>query len=330
MNIQQELSPILLNLDYRGYCNEPLQFKLESYPDALLRLIDDAKHGLRIYELFAIKRPGDIKKYLWVQIKDVPLRVDMLYRIAREKSSSEYVKCDWPENECPYDIWDEMFYASWDDNPEDSAWLAFKHSDIMHHYLAQCFAVIRQTQQLLKVDGDLLIKNEINHIENLSHQYDYVAHAPFKLTQLSASAVVWERHDENFYLVLGWLLANLDVHSVAYRYGEDYCTFRLICLEQQRRAIATGKDAMEVLEINVLSNGLPNLEPWGSKVTFYDEGLGYGDLYIDSTNGAGCSVKELCEEYALRSKYIMTVQDFGQISGYAQKQNGKVFVYSQR
>ena len=63
------LIPLKLDIDCRGYRNEALPFKVDVYPDALLRLMDDAKHGQRIYELFAIRRPGDVKKYLWVLIK---------------------------------------------------------------------------------------------------------------------------------------------------------------------------------------------------------------------------------------------------------------------
>jgi hypothetical protein len=64
MNSQQKLQPLALDPYCHGYRNEPPPFKVDVYPDALLRLIDDAKHGLRIYELFAIKRLGDIMKYL--------------------------------------------------------------------------------------------------------------------------------------------------------------------------------------------------------------------------------------------------------------------------
>jgi hypothetical protein len=327
MNNQQKLSSLPLDIDCRGYRNEPLPFKVDVYPDALLRLIDDAKHGQRVYELFSTRRPGDVKKYLWVLIKEVTARVVGGYHNARKNDSSEYVKCDWPENECPYDIWDDIFYSSWDGEPEDSAWLNYKHSKTILKYIDQCFLEIKKTQQLLKDTGDLLIKNEIAHLKSVNHSYDYAAHTPFNLTKRSAPATIWERHDEQFYQVLAELIAKPDIRSVAYRYGEDYRALRMLCNEQLRRVSVTGNTLREALEINVLSNSLPNLEPWGCDVIFYDEGLGYGDLYIDPTNGAGCSVKELCENYGKNSKYILTVQDFGEIKQYTRGQCDGMFIY---
>lgn len=322
------LIPLALDIDCRGYRNEPLPFKVDVYPDALLRLMEDAKHGQRIYELFSIRRLGDVKKYLWVLIKEVTARVVGGYQNARKKHSSEYVKCDWPKNECPYDIWDELFYASWEGEPEDSAWLSYKHSDIIRKFIDQCYTEIKHAQQLLKEKGDLLIKNEITYIENLSHSHDYEARKPFNLTKRSAPATVWESHDEQFYQVLAELIAKTDIHSVAYRYGEDYRALRMLCNEQLRRVSVTGKTLSEALEINVLSDSLPNLEPWGCDVIFYDEGLGYSDLYIDTTDGAWCSVKELCEKYGNNSKYLLTVQDFGEIQRYTQELHRNLFFYS--
>ena len=322
------LIPLELDIECRSYRNEPLLFKVDVYPDALLRLMDDAKHGQRIYELYSIRRPGDVKKYLWVLIKEVTWRVSAGYRTAREKDTTEYVKCDWPENECPYDSWDELFYASWDGEPEDSAWLSYKHSNIIRKFIDQCYTEIKQAQQLLKDTGDLLIKNEIAHLESVNHSDDYAAHTPFNLTKRSAPATVWQRHDEHFYKVLAELISKSDIHSVAYRYGEDYRALRMLCNEQLRRVRVTGKTLREALEINVLSNSLPSLEPWGCDVIFYDEGLGYGDLFIDPTNGAGCSVKELCEDYGRSPKYILTVQDFGEIKQYTQEQRGNLFLYN--
>lgn len=325
--MMKTLTPLELDITCRGYRNEPLPFKVDVYPDALLRLIDDAKNGQRIYELYSIRRPGDIKKYLWVLIKEVTWRVSAGYRTAREKPSSEYVKCDWPENECPYDIWDDIFYSSWDGEPEDSAWINCKHSKTILQYIDHCFVEIKLTQQLLKDTGDRLIKNEISYIESVNHDYDYAAHTPFNLTKRSAIATVWESHDNQFYQVLAELITKPDVYSVAYRYGEDYRVLRILCNEQLRRVNISGNKPKEALEINVLSDSLPNLEPWGCDVTFYDEGLGYGDLFIDPTDGVGCSVKELVEKYGRNPKYILTVQGFGEIKQYTQEQIDGVFVY---
>lgn len=321
------LKPLALDIDCRGYRNEPLPFKVDIYPDALLRLMDDTQHGQRIYELFSIRRPGDVKKYLWVVIKEATARVAGGYHNARKKHSSEYVKCDWPENECPYDSWDNIFHASWEGEPEDNAWLSYKHSDIIRKFMHQCYTEIQQAQQLLKDTGDRLIQNEIAHIASVNHTDDYAAHTPFNLTERSAPATVWESHDEQFYQVLAELIAKPDIRSVAYRYGEDYRVLRMLCNEQLRRVSESGKTSREVLEINVLSDSLPNLEPWGCEVIFYDEGLGYGDLFIDPTNGAGCSVKELCEKYGKNPKYILTLQGFGEIKLYRQEQLGNWFLY---
>ena len=64
----------LVQIDLQGhhYRGEPYSFRVEILDHALDHLIEDARNAYRVYELFAIRRPGDLWKYLWVRLIDVP------------------------------------------------------------------------------------------------------------------------------------------------------------------------------------------------------------------------------------------------------------------
>jgi|GEM_PF-3679957 len=131
----------------------------------------------------------------------------------------------------------------------------------------------------------------------------------------------------DFYQVLQELLRSPDISSVAYRYAADDRTFRLICEQQTKRAKFSDDSPMEVFAVHVLNDGLNDVSYPGAEVVFWDEGIGYGDLYVDLSDGGGCTVKELFEKYKRPAKYILTLLDFGEIRGYEKAVLSGCYVY---
>jgi len=50
-------------------------FRVELLDQALGRLVEDARNAYRIYELFAIRTPREVWRYLWVRLLEVPVTV---------------------------------------------------------------------------------------------------------------------------------------------------------------------------------------------------------------------------------------------------------------
>lgn len=112
-----------VDLECHYYRGETHPFSVKLLDHALDFLIEDARNAYRVYELFAIRRPGNIWKHLWVQLIDVPERVWARYRQAR----SAVQRCQsqaWSENALPLLSFDPFFSWRWDDtDPEDECWL---------------------------------------------------------------------------------------------------------------------------------------------------------------------------------------------------------------
>lgn len=99
-----------IDLQHRGYRKETFSFQVQLLDYALDHLIEDAGNAHRVYELLAIRRPGDIWKYIWLHIFDIPERIWESYRRAR-KYSQKFPRCPWPKNAIPLEDFDGFF--SW-------------------------------------------------------------------------------------------------------------------------------------------------------------------------------------------------------------------------
>jgi hypothetical protein len=331
---QNKLS-IELDLTCRGYRDEVLPFRISIHADAVAQLIHDAFRGDRIYELFSILRHGDIKRYLWVRILEAAERIVTRYSHAEGTALSV--------NEYDYPNWDKRLALTWDEEPEECAWHRAKQLPAFKTFIDYWFDRALLSKKLLRQSDDIFIQNEIGLIDSGQHDYEYEIAPPFALTAIGfARDPVKDQYPEWFYEYLGQVLAQPDINSVIYR-SSDLRIFRLLCTEQLKRSTATGahpKDVFRISLLNVLVDGTPdNYFPrasrWGGYVVYSEEGLGHGDLFIDTNRSVGCSAKA-CVEHYWRYKdlplYILTDEYLEEIKGYTREglEGESLFLYKRK
>ena len=304
-----------VELECHYHRGEMRPFSVDLLDHALDFLIEDARNAYRVYEFFAIRRPGDIWKYLWVQLIDVPEQVWTRYRKARSAARGRESH-PWSENALPLLRFDSFFSWCWDDtDPEDECWLRARQGTAFKTYVSRCFTRICQAQDALRESDDPLIRYEIHALQAVNHPYDYQAEIPFTLTNADYVSPVRPKRTSGYYAILCELLARPEVRSVAYRGDKDFQTIRLLCTEQRRRADVSGKRPVDELPICLLSDGVPAVTAWQAFVVFYYEGLGYGDLFIDQTDHS-VSLKDLVEKHDRHWHWLLSYQDEGEIRGY--------------
>lgn len=305
-----------VDLQCHGYRGKIFPFSVELLDHALDHLVEDARNAYRVYELFSIRRPGDIWKYLWVRLLDVPERIWEHYRRAWKQEASEYRPHPWPENTLPLRTFDRFFFWCGDDTePEDECWLRTREGNAFKELAIRFYARITQAQEDLRRGDDPLIQQEIQTLQALRHPYDYEAEIPFLLTSDRYESPTVLKRSAGYYDKLRELLVLPEVQSVACRGDNDWQTIRLICAEQRKRAKAVGKPLRDVLPISILSDGISSIAAWQAWVRFYWEGLGYGDLWVEQQY-LGTSIKDLVEKHERRKLLFFLDEDQGEIQGY--------------
>jgi hypothetical protein len=89
----------------------------------------------------------------------------------------------------------------------------------------------------------------------------------------------------------------------------------MLATEQRQRANQSGQEEWEALPVNALMNKKISNEAWGSKIRFFEEGLHYGNLYIQD-RGLGNNLKELVEVHHRNPvQFILSWHDEGSIEG---------------
>lgn len=316
-----------VNLQCSGYQGKTFPFEVELLDHALDHLIGDTRNAYRIYELFCIRRPGDIWKYLWVRLLDVPEQVWERYRRAKKQKEAEHPPCLWPENTLPLRLFDLFFFWCWDDTkPEDECWLRARQGDAFREWLTSLYVRITQAQEVLRESDDPLIQHEIQAIYSVRHPYDYDDDRPFLLTSDRYESPVISKRSVGYYDKLRELLILPEVQSVACRGADDFQTLRLICTEQRKQAKAVGKQPKDVLPISVLADGVAFTKAWQAWIRFYQEGLGYSDLWVEQQR-LGASIKDLVEKHERRRFLFFLYEDQGEIQGYQRTFGNGWFLY---
>ncbi|SEP38414.1 hypothetical protein [Nitrosovibrio sp. Nv6] len=312
-----------LDLTYLGYRGETLPFRISLRADALPQLIDAAAHGDRIYELFSICRHGDIKRYLWVRAIEAAERIACRYQWISEEAG-------WPKKECHYPKWDNAFYLTWDEQPEECAWHWGKRRPEIKEFVDYWFDRVLAAKELLRQSGDIFTQREISLIDSSKHDYEYETERPFVLTPPGTRYIpVKDQYPEWFYEYLAQILGQCEIGSVSYR-STDLRTFRLMCAEQLKRCVDTNQDPKTVFPVSVMNlrmsnkDYFPRASRWGGYALYSEEGLGYGDLLIDMDRQVGCPPKVLYEQYYRCFSdqwplYILTDEEMGEIRGYKRK-----------
>ncbi|MDQ5910684.1 MAG: hypothetical protein QG599_2781 [Pseudomonadota bacterium] len=212
------------------YCEDNQQesrpFRVKLLDGALDQLMADARQAYRVYELFAIQRPRDIWKYLWVHLIDVPATVWAHYQQASDQMLW-YLRQTWPTQTLPLSGFDQFFCWSGDDTrAEDRCWLKARNGATVKAYITQWLLQIRAAQEALRASNDLLITHEIQAITAVDHPDDYGPARPFVLTSAHYASPTRPKHAPGYYAQLGELLARPDVRSVVYGGRHDFQTLR--------------------------------------------------------------------------------------------------------
>jgi len=313
---------MLISLEGVHYRGEKFFIKVETHNHALTNLILDAKNGYRVYELFSITRPGDIWKYIWLEVIDVPENISKRVEEKYKQFFNEYSFVTWPEQQIPFVEFDNLFYWAGDDTePEDECWLGERTSTTFYSIADEAFKSIKLAQKQISESSDLIIQNELSLIDKSQHYYDYDENSPFKLTYDSYKCVTPLRSAE-YYKKLQGILDSGMANSIASRGSHDFETIKLICREQIKRMI----DPKKILGISVLCNGLDYTLAWGAKVWFYSEGVGESDLWIEQDR-MGETIKCLVEKYDRKRAVYLSHIDEGEIEGYTHEQGDGWHLY---
>lgn len=303
-------------IGHRGR-EEPFRVRINS--DRLQRLINDAERGARLYELSMIKRPGDIWQYLLVELVEAPkpVRERYNYRWAKVQKSSEHRPHPWPENSIPLLEFDDFFIGGWDCEPEDECWLGHRDSKSFHSIADQLLLQVRTAQQRLSW-GDALREFEFAMINTGGHPFDYAPSSRWlagrRLREIDPPSL-----PPGFYKKLATLLDDQSILSVAWRGNGDYDLTRLLCRIQRERANRLKRKATHALTICALANSTYDVGAWGAEVTFFDEGIGYGDLYIEQ-DCLGMELKQLIEtDHRSPGRYVLSAADAPDIEGFAKE-----------
>jgi len=271
---------VKIELQCRPWGEDAIPFHVELLRDTLHRLVADARQCHRLYELMMIRRPGDVLKYLWVRVVNVPRSVESR---CREAAGPE-----WPAGCLPLVKFDTFFYWAWDDTePESSTWLTYREGDEFNKTLNNLFEQARQAQDELRNSDDVLIQTELREMEQHTHHLDRQPNPPFEITFPGSTSFTSPRRTSAYYDKLREVVARPDVRIVSLHNDDDYQTLRILCAEQRRRAMATGQPLIDALTIHVLTDGLPFTRGWRPQIVSWQEGLGYGDLFVDGGASRG-------------------------------------------
>lgn len=312
-------------LDCSGYRKEKIPFHVELDASAIARLIEDAEHAQRVYELFSIRRPGDIWKYVWLRLIELPRRMQARYEEARKKLDSRHgAPHPWPESAIPYQAFDAFFEGYWEDtDPEESCWLMARRGAAFRQFAVGCLVQVREAQGRLRWAHDPLIRHEISQIDSGEHLYEHRTSTPFQITRRDEPPPARQEFDAGYYKKLKELLLLPEIRSVACRSLGDYETVRLFCTEQRERADRCRQPPGRALVINIIADRVIDTDAWDAHVRWHSEGLGYGDLFVEHGFG-GYSIKELVEEHhRISSPFILTTREtgeaIGEIEGYSRE-----------
>jgi hypothetical protein len=317
---------MILNLTCQPFRGDPIPFRVEVRHHALDHLMSDAQEAHRVYELMMIRRPGDVWKYLWVKLLEVPPSVSIMVKSKRE-NAYPHGRCPWPENCLPFSVFDSFFYwcVLGGNDPETECWLNERKSDRFLGYALSLFRRVQVKQQEMLQSSDLLIQAELSAVKALKHHHDMDAYIPFEITTPSYESPTAPKRTPAFYEKLRSLLAMPEISMVAVRGDDDYHTMRVLCEEQRRRSKTSGKPLAHELALHALSDRPSYYSRWGAMVKCWQEGLGYGDLMIN-TKGVYSTFRDHLEAVR-RCRMMLSHRDEGEIKGYSQTQGDGWVLY---
>ena len=169
--------------------------------------------------------------------------------------------------------------ANDDAYPEDIAWGRLKQASALSSFLKEALLETLRAQRSLNT-SDPLIGHLVRQCLARQHPDDFV---PMDVLIGRPNELVRAGHTQAFYDELEVLLNDPAIGSVAYRGDGDYAVLRLLATQQRvRGGNASGKSLQVAFEVNALVNHPVRNDGWDSWIAYYEEGLGHGDLFIET------------------------------------------------
>jgi hypothetical protein len=271
--------------DTGGFDNwrkEPRQrpFVVDIDARPLMVLIDSAAHGVRLYELMSIRRPGDVLHYLWVTFVDMDEDVVESIKEGIDHRHPYEFDNKTPLTGVPFVYFDECFIRQGDDTyPEAATWRHHIDRPEWRLKLTDWFGLICKIQTRLHNTDDYLLQNEMRLVRETRHRLDFTEGVE-RRAQLVAPDFSQSQQNGDFYGKLRTLISQDDVHSVSCPFG-GLAVWRILVEEQVRRAQSSGLPLQEAFNLAGPDHGLGNAvvpEDWGGEVHIPYEGMCIADL----------------------------------------------------
>lgn len=286
-------------------------------------LIEHAAQAHRVYELFSIRRPGDVWEYVTVEIVSASQRLlDLVLAAQAPQDRDHATATDQAKDRLTFGSFNRLFEWCWDDTePEDECWLNHRDGAEMYGYADRLLVRINAAKAALNYD-DPLIRHETDSIERATHPYDYLTSNEWRIACVKHPPRK-PRFSAEFYIRLRKLLNEPLLASVAYAGHGDYMVLRECCAEQVQRVPAAG------LAIYTIDNGPVNNTPWGAHVQYFSEGLGEGQLTVEDGYWRDALFVDLLTTDSRRqSPNVLTTKDRGEIQGYSRTTGDGWVLYS--
>jgi len=299
------------------YMNQPFRVRLDA--GELDALIEDTGQASRIYELMLIERPGDVLDYLWVIPLEVSEKVQERIASARRHAKGQKTRnADvWPDDRMPLTAFDNLFcWAAEDTEPDDEVWLRFRESSDMRSFIRSLFAAAVAAQNQL-ASGDALQRHVYSQLRAGAHPYGFISRQDARTKCRNTGRAGGDRDTSAFYDTLSRLLKDPELAAVAYRGSGDYRVLRMMATEQRRRANYTGHDTDDALFLSAMNFGWAGQDEWGSSILFFDEGLGYGDLFVQGSGLGSDNIARLMRSGRRPPRrYLLTTESIGELAGF--------------
>ena len=297
--------PVLLDLAFRNNRGGKCVFQVKLHFDGLAQLLNDALHGLRVYDLMMIRRPGDIWNYVWVEKLNIPESVEKRHQLDgwRVRRSGQFDL---------FTEFDGLFsHSDGNKTPEDECWLRARGKRPFAGLADELFSDVRNVQSKVRSKRDLLTRYVLAAMGARKHFYDFLPAPPTICTMPGYKPIYTPKHKPGYYRQLYALLRSPKLTSIGFARDDDFVANRLACLEQLRRSCQPNDQEKRWLSITMSSSGREYFREWGAAVRCHDESIGDAQLYVVPT----AAVKVFIT-WITPPPLCFTDEDAGEFEGY--------------
>lgn len=255
----------------------------------LLRLINDASQGCRVYELLSIARPADLLHYLWATLPDNDSPQALEVRERFDDTVKETVFSQPMGEACSLGFLalDKCFYLDIEDTEQtDRDWFAFKQSKPWRAHVSLLFAAVRVAQQRLREIDDALIRFEVEQVALGQHYLDFEPRLE-RFGDLTGLALPVDDIPADLRKMILSLAAQDNVQSVSVPF-QDYALWRGLVNVQRQRLNGSGCAPQDAFRLNGPDSGITWVNSfwyradlhWGGEVHIPYEGCCGGDVFV--------------------------------------------------